>query len=160
MSPQHGQFFNCISKLDSSYFIFDLVPPWFQVQVVAWSQNLWINFWFYISLTVKVPMTLTWRSFIYFPLAHIPSYTPSSTLWFTVCFSVLSTGHSQEHFRSMFALWPYANYSPIFVTISAYSVPSRDGSLSAFSWAASELLWGHILFWMIGTWKCAPKQIT
>lgn len=59
------------------------------------SQNLWIKFLFYISLTVKVLMTLRCHSFIYFPQANTPSYMSPSTLWFTVCFYVLSSGHSR-----------------------------------------------------------------
>ena len=93
--------------------------------------------------------------YLLLPGLHSILYT---TFWFTVCFSVLSTGHSQEHFRSMFALWPYANYSNIFLRTSAHSVPIHEGSLSNSSWDALEFLQGHIRLWIDKDMKLRPHD--
>lgn len=147
--------FNCLSESDSSLF-FTWCPSDFKFGKLCFISEFMNQFSNLHLRDCQGSGDLGMASLYLLPPGlYSILYT---TFWFTICFSVLSAGHSQEHFRSMFSLWPYANYSNIFMRISAHSVPIHEGSLYASSWDALEFLQGHIRFWIDKDMKLRPHD--
>ena len=155
LGPLTWPVFNCLSESDSSLF-FTWCPPDFKFGKLCFISEFTNQFSNLHLCDCQDSGDLDMASlYLLPPDLYSILYT---TFWFTVCFSVPSDGHSQEHFRSMFPLWPYANYSNIFMRISAHCVPIHEGSLSASSWDALEFLQGHIQFWIDRDMKLRPHD--
>lgn len=86
------------------------------------------------------------------PQTPTSSYTLVCTLWFTVCFCVWSTGHSQKWLRPKPSMKSYANLQCSFLQ-SLLTLSIHDSISSACSWAALGLQWGDILCQIINKWN-------